>query len=477
MLVKTQLAHVGSAKGVSVVPDAMTTYWRPSRIYVIGAEPMLPSKASQSGSSQASSSPRMKRAVAPKTRPRRSEGTVTSGAKKARMVQELGAEVVYDPAAYTPLARFIEAHVAPRGTVLLTDAFRADASRFFAELDAKALAEAVDESERIESIFTRAIYFAHLWFATDMADPINLSIGQPHFDTPEPIKAALKRAVDDGKNAYSQTQGIRPLLEKMLSDRTPDQVLRRWRDDNRLFPVIIVSARNDWTEKVAGIEARLGYTATASTIAQWQFSVHGINRSTLTLQLERRYFSIPKLEVRAKDDAFVAIGHAATFNEPYGVGDFREQVAPGAFDESMKSDEVKALWNHNTDNVLGSSSAGTLRLSTDNKGLLSEMTFPKSAVREREAIERGDVTQMSFGFYTKEDRWERFEDGTELRTLVKVQLFDVSPVAFPANPNTDLGAAAKRSHDAWIATNKPAEPDPAAAHDYRRRKMDLARHA
>lgn len=51
--------------------------------------------------------------------------------------------------------------------------------------------------------------------AADMADPINLSIGQPHFDTPEPIKAALKRAVDEGKNAYSQTQGIRPLLEKI----------------------------------------------------------------------------------------------------------------------------------------------------------------------------------------------------------------------------------------------------------------------
>jgi aspartate aminotransferase/aminotransferase len=51
--------------------------------------------------------------------------------------------------------------------------------------------------------------------AADMKDPINLSIGQPHFDTPEPVKAALKRAVDEGKNAYSQTQGIRPLLEKI----------------------------------------------------------------------------------------------------------------------------------------------------------------------------------------------------------------------------------------------------------------------
>src|SRR5580700_5994991 len=51
--------------------------------------------------------------------------------------------------------------------------------------------------------------------AAKMKDPINLSIGQPHFDTPEPIKQALYRAVAEGKNAYSQTQGIAPLLEKI----------------------------------------------------------------------------------------------------------------------------------------------------------------------------------------------------------------------------------------------------------------------
>ena len=51
--------------------------------------------------------------------------------------------------------------------------------------------------------------------AAQMKDPINLSIGQPHFDTPQPIKDALEKAVEDGKNAYSQTQGISPLLAKI----------------------------------------------------------------------------------------------------------------------------------------------------------------------------------------------------------------------------------------------------------------------
>lgn len=54
--------------------------------------------------------------------------------------------------------------------------------------------------------------------AANMQNPINLSIGQPHFDTPEPIKAAMHKAVDEGKNAYSQTQGIKPLLELIQHD-------------------------------------------------------------------------------------------------------------------------------------------------------------------------------------------------------------------------------------------------------------------
>lgn len=54
--------------------------------------------------------------------------------------------------------------------------------------------------------------------AATMQNPINLSIGQPHFDTPQPVKDALCKAVQDGKNAYSQTQGISPLLERLQHD-------------------------------------------------------------------------------------------------------------------------------------------------------------------------------------------------------------------------------------------------------------------
>ena len=54
--------------------------------------------------------------------------------------------------------------------------------------------------------------------AATLKDPINLSIGQPHYDTPEPIKRAIDRAVDEGKNAYSPTQGVQPLVDRLQKE-------------------------------------------------------------------------------------------------------------------------------------------------------------------------------------------------------------------------------------------------------------------
>lgn len=68
-----------------------------------------------------------------------------------------------------------------------------------------------DRMHRIDASGIRKVFD----LAAQMTDPINLSIGQPHFDTPQPIKDALKQAVDAGKNAYSQTQGIAPLIQKI----------------------------------------------------------------------------------------------------------------------------------------------------------------------------------------------------------------------------------------------------------------------
>ncbi|APZ90722.1 pyridoxal phosphate-dependent aminotransferase [Fuerstiella marisgermanici] len=71
-----------------------------------------------------------------------------------------------------------------------------------------------DRMHRIDASGIRKVFD----LAATMKDPINLSIGQPHFDTPQPVKDALCDAVQSGRNAYSQTQGIAPLLKVLQED-------------------------------------------------------------------------------------------------------------------------------------------------------------------------------------------------------------------------------------------------------------------
>ena len=54
--------------------------------------------------------------------------------------------------------------------------------------------------------------------ARSLKDPVNLSIGQPHFDVPEPIKTAAKEAIDRGRNAYTVTQGAAELRDRLAAD-------------------------------------------------------------------------------------------------------------------------------------------------------------------------------------------------------------------------------------------------------------------
>lgn len=76
-----------------------------------------------------------------------------------------------------------------------------------------------DRMHRIDASGIRKVFD----LAADMRDPINLSIGQPHFDTPEPIKESLFEAVRAGKNAYSQTQGIAPLRSR-IQERVQEEL-------------------------------------------------------------------------------------------------------------------------------------------------------------------------------------------------------------------------------------------------------------
>jgi uncharacterized protein len=176
------------------------------------------------------------------------------------------------------------------------------------------------------------------------------------------------------------------------------------------------------------------------------------------IHAERRYF-LPSLEIRAEGDQKSIFGHAAVFNTlSEDLGGFREKIDPTAFDKSLGAD-VRALWNHNPDLVMGRNKAKTLTLRVAPAGLESVIIPPNNAQGQYwvDAITRGDVTQMSFGFRTVADKWERTSDNKHIRTLLEVELFDVSPVTYPAYPQTDV---AMRSLDGWREAEERAKGTP-----------------
>jgi HK97 family phage prohead protease len=146
-----------------------------------------------------------------------------------------------------------------------------------------------------------------------------------------------------------------------------------------------------------------------------------------------------KLEVRADAGLKTIVGYGAVFNvETVIAGFFREQIMPGAFAGLLRTD-VRSLFNHDPNYVLGRTSAGTLTLSEDPIGLLYTVTPPASRADVIESLERGDVTGSSFGFTVKRDEWTRPTTAAELplRTIWEVEeLLDVGPVTFPAYDET-----------------------------------------
>lgn len=159
---------------------------------------------------------------------------------------------------------------------------------------------------------------------------------------------------------------------------------------------------------------------------------------------EERRISCGELRTEpAKNDnsSGTIVGYAAVFNQlSEDLGRFREKIAYGAFSESITKD-VRALWSHDQNVVLGRTKNGTLRLREDNVGLSFELDLPNTTAGKDAltSIRRKDVSGMSFGFFVQEDSWARGKGADpHIRTLLKVDLFEVSPVAFPAYPQTDV---------------------------------------
>ncbi len=172
--------------------------------------------------------------------------------------------------------------------------------------------------------------------------------------------------------------------------------------------------------------------------------------------IERRFNSNAQVRaVRtdgANDGAAKIAGYAAVFNEEFVLYEddayrVREIIAPGAFSDVL-GDDVRCLFNHDADNVLGRSLNGTLTMRQDPRGLRFQNALDRKTTvgnNVYQFVKRGDVTGCSFAFIVAEDSWDEATqaDGRTVvtRTILKLkQLFDVGPVTYPAYEQTTVSA-------------------------------------
>lgn len=173
-------------------------------------------------------------------------------------------------------------------------------------------------------------------------------------------------------------------------------------------------------------------------------------------QTEKRVVSAAHVEARAEDEGRKIIGYAALYDSPTDIGGmFREQIARGAFAEAIGRDDVRALIDHDASRVLGRTTAGTLRLSEDDKGLRVEIDPPDTQIARdlMVSLERGDINQMSFAFRVEQEQWD-FDQEPPMRTVRAVELLDVSAVTYPAYEDTEVGL---RSLEAAKAEHQPSQ--------------------
>jgi len=173
------------------------------------------------------------------------------------------------------------------------------------------------------------------------------------------------------------------------------------------------------------------------------------------MKTERRYFKAA--EVRVSPSGGIS-GFAAVYNQlSEDLGGFRERILPGAFSRCLESGpDVRCLFNHNPELLLGRTKSGTLRLSEESAGLYFDCDLPDTqAGRDvRASIKRGDIDQCSFSFSVIGQNWS---EGGTIRELTDVDLFDVSPVTFPAYPQTSVSARQRIPPSALWPEGQPAE--------------------
>ena len=166
-------------------------------------------------------------------------------------------------------------------------------------------------------------------------------------------------------------------------------------------------------------------------------------------------------------------GYAAVFGQySQDLGGYKEKIRAGAFRNSLGTNDVVALYNHETGSVLGRVSARTMRLSETDVGLKTSIDLPSTTLGKDvyELVLRGDLKGMSFGFHIVKDEWK---SSTE-RELIEVDCHEISVTPFPAYRGTSIEARALGlPADAQFGTYSGVVPVPVSDEEKMRLQLRL----
>ena len=161
--------------------------------------------------------------------------------------------------------------------------------------------------------------------------------------------------------------------------------------------------------------------------------------------MDKRYaYFASKFQTRAEGDNDKYIeGYFAVFEQETQLwGDCYEKIAREAFDNSLKNNDIRCLFNHDSGFVLGRNMSQTLELRTDAHGLWGRVKVnpaDSQAMDIYARVDRGDISGCSFGFFPLNEEYEERE-GKQIWTVKEADTFEVSVCTFPAYPQTEIQA-------------------------------------
>ena len=179
--------------------------------------------------------------------------------------------------------------------------------------------------------------------------------------------------------------------------------------------------------------------------------------------MESRFTSAtatPIIVEKRGDGRHTIVGYGAVFYDPANAGTeyepwagIAERISPKAFDRALKDkDDVRGLFNHDPNYLLGRTSAGTMRLSVDKRGLRYEIDVADTQAGRDvvTSIGRGDIDGSSFSFNVERQTWDESNPNRAIRIIQSVRLFDAGPVTFPAYEATTTGLRANSREEADV---------------------------